>query len=218
MSVDILMYKVHPLTQDELNEIRNRDLYDVNELGGYELRTYPFEEMTERPARFEQVKDYMRTVELMHTTTDYKACAIAHDMPVDTNSYSICHNYGGGVAVSFNGGYLRLTRDDLDEFTTTTKKTFHVMKRECLDVDVDNWVARELMIKMAKELGGDNTSDLSYVPIRLTAENCRIISKALVDAYDRDELYPNTSLAEFMIELLRAMQGPDSDVFIEFQN
>lgn len=218
MSVDIIMYKAHHITDDELNGIRNKDLYDVNKLDGFELRAYSLDEVAANPERFEQIKDYMQTVELMHTVTDYKACAIAHGMPADINSYSWSHHYNGDVTFIFDGGQFRVTRDDLDKFTTTTKKTFYVLKRECMDVDVDNWMARELMRKMEKELGGDNAIDLSYVPIRLTAENCRLISKALVDAHDNDELYPNADLAQFMIELLRAMQRAESDVFIEFQN
>ena len=218
MSVDILMYRAHKINKSELNELQNKDVYDVNELNGFELRTYSLEEMSKNPARFEQVKDHMQTVELMQTTTDYKACCIAHGMPADTTSYSFCHHYGGGVTVSFEGGTLRLTREDLDKFTTTTKKTFGVLKRECLDVDVDNWLARELMKKMEKAIGDDEEIDLSYYPIHLNAENSAIISNALVDMYDDDALYPNANLAQFLIEMMRAMHGKTNNVFIEFQD
>ena len=217
MSVDILMYRAHRITQDELNELQNKDVYDVNELNGFEFRTYSLEEMSKNPARFEQIDGFLKTVDLMHTQTDYKACYVAHGMPAEITSYSFCNHYGGGVTVSFDGGHLRLTKDDLDKFTTTTKKTFGVLKREHLDVDVDNWLARELMKKMEEVLGCDEKIDLSYFPIRLNAENCAIISEALVDLYDDDALYPNAELAKFMLELMRVTCNND-DVFIEFQD
>ena len=215
MSVDILMYRAHHITDDELNEIRNKDLYDVDELDDYELRTYPLDEVAKNPARFEQVKDYMQEVELMHTVTDYKACAIAHGMPASTSCYSytiLSHK----VVFLFDGCELEVAKVDFDKFTTTTKETFYVLKRKCIDADVDSWVARTLM-KALEECDDGENNDLSYVPIRLNAPTCDKLCKILVELYDNDDLYPNAELAKFMLELMRVMCHND-DVFIEFQD
>jgi hypothetical protein len=215
MSVSVLMYKALPLTKDELNAIRNQDVYDVNELDGYEVQTYYTEEIAKRPERFEHVRDYMQEVELMHTITDYKACAIAHGMPANTSCYSytiLSHK----VVFLYNGCELEVAKADLDKFTTTNKETFYVLKRNCIDVDVDGWIARTLM-KALEECGGSENTDLSYVPIHLNAQTCDKLCKILVDLHDKDELYPNAELAKFMLELMRAMCHQD-DVFIEFQD
>jgi hypothetical protein len=211
------MYRAHQLSEDEINEIHNQDLYDVNELNGYELRAYSFEEVSKNPARFKHIKDYMCPVELMHTTTDYKACAIAHGMPANTSNYSytmLSHK----VVFLFNGCELDIAIDDLDKFTTTTKKAFFVIKRERINVDVADWMARELKTRMEKEFGVNKKIDLSYSPIQLSSESCTIISTALIDLYDGDELYLNDDLARLMIELLRALHGTNNNVFIEFQD
>jgi hypothetical protein len=217
MSVDILMYRAQPLTDEELRQIKNANVSDVDEIGGWEIRTYSFEEMSKNPERFDQIKDYMRTVDLMRTTTDYKACCIAHGMPDDTINYSFCHHYGGGITVSFNGRYLKLTADDLDKFTTTEKKTYCVVKRKCVDMDVDGWIARALLNVLENAVKNDQDIDLSYSPVCLNDKNCEMLVKALVELYDKDELYPNANLAQFMIEVMRAMHKADGDVFIEFQ-
>lgn len=217
MSVDIVMYKAQHLTDEELCHIKNTNVSDVDEINGWEIRTYSFEEMSRNPERFEQIKDYMRTVELMRTTTDYKACCIAHGMPDNTQSYSFCHHYGGGITVSFDGGNIRLTAGDLDRFTTTEKKTYCVIKRKHVDMDVDSWVARALMGVLENTVENGHDIDLSYSPIRLNDKNYKMLCKSLVELYDQDELYPNANLAQFMIEVMRAMYREDSDIFIEFQ-
>jgi hypothetical protein len=215
MSIDVLMYKVQPLTENEFREMIRVDVNDLDEIDGWQINAYSFEEMSERPERFEHVRDYMQEVELMHTITDYKACAIAHGMPANTSCYSytiLSHK----VVFLYNGCELEVAKADLDKFTTTTKETFYVLKRNCIDVDVDGWIARTLM-KALEECGGSENTDLSYVPIHLNAQTCDKLCKILVDLHDKDELYPNAELAKFMLELMRAMCHQD-DVFIEFQD
>ena len=217
MSIDILMYKVQPINDDELVKISGMNVNDLDSrLGEYQVKAYSLEEMSQNPARFKQIKQYMRDIELLHTTTDYRACCVAHGMPAEITSYSFCHHYGAGITVSFEGGHFRLTAKDLDEFTKTENKTYCVLKRKCIDADVDGWVARALM-KALKECDDEENADLSYVPIHLNAQTCNKLCKIIVDLYDQDELYPNAELAKFMLELMRAMCHQD-DVFIEFQD
>ena len=54
MSVDILMYRAQPLTDEELYQIKNMNVSDVDELNDWEIRTYSFEEMSRNPERFDQ--------------------------------------------------------------------------------------------------------------------------------------------------------------------
>jgi hypothetical protein len=138
-------------------------------------------------------------------------------MPAEITSYSFCHHYGAGITVSFEGGCFRLTAKDLDEFTKTEKKTYFVVKRKCVDMNVDGWIARSLLNILENAEENDQDVDLSYSPIRLNEKNCAMLCKTLVELYDQDELYPNANLAQFMIELMRAMHKGDNDVFIEFQ-
>ena len=214
MSVDIIMYKIRPMTKDELLKIRHMNVNDLSETDGWEIKEYSFEEMSKNPARFDDIKDFMKTVELMHTQTDYRACCIANGMSEDTKSYCFQH-FNWGCRVSFDGGRIEITREELDRFTTTNKKTYCVVKRECVDVDVDGWIARTLMTALEKV----RAVDLSYAPILLNKETCEEICRALVDIYDADELfYTSAELGKFMIELMRAMYNQDDNIFIEFQD
>ena len=218
MSVDILMYKVQLLHDDEVRKITGMNVSDLEELDGWEIRAYSDEEMSREPERFMYIKRFMSMVEMLHTRTDYRACCVAHGMPEETKSYSICHNYGGGCMVSFDGGYIRLTREDLDEFTTTESKMYGIVKRKSIDVDISNWLARSLMNELEGKLDYDRKNDLSYFPVPINGKTRELVYKSLIKLYDKDELYPDSELAVFMLELMRAAYKTDDSVFIEFQD
>jgi hypothetical protein len=216
MSVDIIMYKVQALTDDELRQIRDINVADLNTIDDCELKEYSADEAS--LARLKHIMPYVRPIRMTHTQTDYKACCIANGMPKETSSYSMCHHYGGGCTVSFDGGYIRLTADDLEKFTTTEPRHYYVIKRKHIDADVDGWVARTLMTELKNALNAGDDSDLSYTPIQLNRENCEILCKTLVNMYDQEELYPNAEFGKFMLELMRAMYSYADNVFIEFQD
>ena len=218
MSVDAIVYKVQPLTNEELQKICGMNVADLNELGEWVIKEYSQKEMSDNPRRFEHIKPFLKPVELLYTRTDYKACCVAHGMPEETSSYAICHNYGSGCIVSFEGGSIRLTLDDLDEFTTTQSATYYVVKRKSIDAELSNWFARSLLNELEEKIEENKSVDLSYAPIHLNAENCKLICESLVKLYDEDELFPEADLARFMIEIMRGIYNPDGEVFIEFQD
>jgi hypothetical protein len=210
------MYKAQALTEDELQKIYHKNVSDLYEFDNCGLTIYSFEEIAEHPERFEQIKDFLRTVDLVHTSQDFKACCIEHGMPAETKTYSY-QIINGAYVVRFGDSKMRITREDLDKFTTTSKKTFCVVKRKIIDVDVDGWIAKDLMDALENASNDCEDIDLSYTPICLNVQSCDKLCKILVDMYDKDELYPNAELAKFMLELMRVMCHHD-DVFIEFQD
>lgn len=219
MSISIAMYKVQPLNKDELRRIRHMNVLDLDELDGWEIKALSFKEISENSDRFEYIKDYLRTVELLYTHTDFKACCVAHGMPEDTKSYSYQY-VNGDYHVRFSDLSMWITKGDLTPFTTTNKKTYCVIKRKHIDANVSNWVARQLMtaIEEVKSVGEREIVDLSYTPIKLNAKNCETICNALVEMYDNEEFYPDCDSAQFMIELMRTMCKHENDIFIEFQD
>lgn len=217
MSVDIIMYKVQTLTEDELRRICCMNVNDLDEIDGWELKAYSLEDLEKNPMRFEHIKPFLRIVELMYTRTDYRSCFEANGMPKDVNCYSVRHT-GGEAIVSYNDKTLRISTDELEKFTTTKSNTYYVVKRKTIESDVSNWAARTLMNELETKLNSEKQLDLSYAPIILAPINCKIIGQAIVDMYDSDDLYPSTDLAQFTIEIMRAMFKDGENVFIEFQD
>jgi hypothetical protein len=215
MSVDVIMYKAQSLTDDELCRICDMNVIDLNEINGMQLKEYAVDETD--LARLEHIMPLLKPVSLMHTQTDYKACFISNGMPEKTKSYSICHNHGGGCMVSFDGGYIRITTDELDKFTTTKPKAYYIVKRNPINADIDCWIASSLMNALKKDFGANDDSDLSYTPIPLKLVGGTIAIE-LIKMYDEDELYPSNKLAKFLLEMMRATQNQEDNVFIEFQN
>ena len=74
------------------------------------------------------------------------------------------------------------------------------------------------MTELEEKLNSEKRLELSYTPIMLTPINCKVIGQILVDMYDSDELYPCTDLAQFTIEIMRAMFKDSENIFIEFQD
>lgn len=218
MSVDMIMYKAKSLDEYELSKIAYKNVADLDEMDGWELKFYTQEEVHKNPARFTHIGYLLRPVELLYTRTDYKACCIAHGMPEDTNSYSISHGYNGVITACFGKNYIRLTPGELDEFTTTKQATYYVVKRKDVDAEISNWVARSLMTKFEDDINGNESVDLGYTPIHLNAKYCEVLCKSLVKLYDEDELYPDADLAQFMLEIMREVYRPFGSAFIEFQD
>lgn len=216
MSVDIVVYKMQPLSDDELKRIGGMDVYDVNEIDDWDVKAFSLEEISERPKRFEHIKDFLRTVELLHTKRDFKACCIAHGMPAETKTYSYKY-VNDGYDVRFDDKQIRITQDDLNAFATTKMKKFYVAKRKLVNADID-WSARALMKALEETVKEEQDVDLSYIPIHLNNDNCELLCKTLVKLYDENELFLDSHFAEFMIELMRAMYNPENNVFIEFQD
>ena len=217
MSIDIVMYRVGQVSEDELKSVHLTDVNELDELDNWSVKAYSEDDVNSKPERFEHIKPFMKKVELRRTRTDYRACFVAHGMPKETTSYSF-QSMGHGCTAYFGNQLHHFTRADLDEFTTTTNETYYILKRKYIDVDVINGMARTLMKTLERVVDDGRHNDLSYMSIPLNRENCEVICNKLVQMYDEEALYPTSDLAQFMIEVARAMYATDDDTFIEFQN
>lgn len=207
MSVDLIMYRLQKLNADDIQKITGMNIFDLNGIDDCGLKAYSAQEV-ETGQMFERLKNLLVPVELLHTTTDYKGCFVAHGMPEDIQSYSWCYNsYLCRYTVIFGGISFHVTREDMEKFIKTEKKLFYVVKQKHIDVDIDGWLAKTLR---------DYLDEECYMPIRLDDTVCQKISSELIRLYDEGELYANTNLVPFLIELMRTKR--DSDIFIEFQN
>lgn len=216
MSVSVIVYKVAKLDDQDIRLLANKHVDDIETLcpqETWEYKAYLKEEVDKTPDRFADIMKFMKPIELRRTIVDHKQCYIDNGLPAEAKYYSVSYRPWGFV-ISFDGKNISIPRETLDHYSREEVNTFYVYKREYIDADVSDWVARTMMdnLEQASKL------DLSYHPYPLDKNVATSISKCLSQEYDDGDLYASEEILAFMMLLLKVFIGECKKVFMEFQD
>lgn len=215
MSVSMIMYKVEKLDEDDRRMLNGGHIEEVACLDGdWEYKFYSKEEVDRNPERFSEILKFARPVELRRTITNHRQCYIDHGMPEDVKYYSSSYR-PWGIVLNFNNKNISIPRETLDRYSREETCQYFGYKRLCIEADLSNWYARQLINTLEEKL----KLDLSYHPLRVEREVVEEIWRTLLKTYDEGDLYPSDDLLSFMCETMRCMLGDGEEkVFIEFQD
>lgn len=215
MSVDMIMYEVQKLDEDDRALLKGTVVDEVecpDEDWCYKF--YPKSDVDRNPERYSEIIKCARTIELRKIVTDSKQCYIDHGLPVDAQNWSSSYTHWG-ITVRWDGKSISIPREALQRYSREKTEIFYGVKRKYIDADISSYMCRDLMEQMQKAYG----IDLSYHPHRLTKETAQLIWKYLLTVYDAGDLYPTEDRISLMCEITKCMLDEDErKVFLEFQD
>lgn len=215
MSVDMIMYRVAKLDEDDRALLRDAIVDEVACVDAdWEYKFYLQADVEREPERHSEIIQQARKLELRRIVTNAKQCYIDHGMPADVKYYSSSYT-PWGITVRWGDRSISIPRETLNYYSREEIAVYYGIKRQRVDAELSNWTARMMMTELEDAL----KTDLSYRPHRLDKETAEIMCKVLLKTHDEGDLYPSDENMNFMLELMRILVSDDDDkVFIEFQD
>ena len=189
MSMDIRIYQVSALTQNELEQINEQMIYLKSDEMDF---TYETEDWYYKNAyKIDSVKKYMSKVFAKSSRINYDRFLLDNGV-TDTSYYAIQYYPDGIRTITTNENSFRLNQEDIEKYTDVVGRNYYVYREKGLE-DVDLCYDTNELFRIIDELYPE-CQDLTYVPIPIKSLDIMKIIQKMALVYQADgyafHLYP----------------------------
>lgn len=212
MSMDVRIYQMSALTQDELKQIEDQMIYPKSNEMDFEYQTEDWHD--KNIYKIYSIKKYMAKVFAKDSCVNYTRFLLDNGV-TDTSNYTIRYYSDGTKTIITKDGSFYLKEEDVENYTDVVERNYYVYREKALD-DIDLYYDTYELFQIIEELYPEY-QDATYVPIPIkNLDIIKIIQRIALanqtDGYTFDQ--------EDTLKLIYALilNKDRDDVFIEFQN
>lgn len=212
MSMDIRIYQVSALTQNELEQINEQMIYLKSDEMDF---TYETEDWYYKNAyKIDSVKKYMSKVFAKSSRINYDRFLLDNGV-TDTSYYAIQYYPDGIRTITTNENSFRLNQEDIEKYTDVVGRNYYVYREKGLE-DVDLCYDTNELFRIIDELYPE-CQDLTYVPIPIKSLDIMKIIQKMALVYQADG-YAFSQEDTLKLIYTLVLNKDKEDVFIKFEN
>lgn len=212
MSMDIRIYQISALTQNELDQIDKQMIYPKSEEMDFEYRTEDW--YHKNIYKIYSVKKYMAKVFAKDSRVNYTRFLLDNGV-TDTSYYAIQYYPDGERVVTTNEGSFYLKQEDVKKYTDVVGRNYYVYReKDIWDVDLcyDTNELFQIIVELYPEY-----QDLTYAPIPIKSLDIMKIIQKMALVYQADGYVFSQEDVLKLVYILVLNKDKD-DVFVEFEN
>lgn len=212
MSMDVRIYQISALTQNELEQINEQIIYLKSDEMDF---TYETEDWYYKNAyKIDSVKKYMSRVFAKSSRINYDRFLLDNGV-TDTSYYAIRYSPDGTRTITTNENSFRLKQEDIEKYTDVVGQNYYVYREKSLE-GVDLCYDTNELFRIIEELYPE-FQDLTYVPIPIKSLDIMKIIQNMALVYQTDGYaFSQEDTIKFIYTLV--LNKDKDDVFIKFEN
>lgn len=212
MSMDVRIYQMSALTQNELEQINEQMIYLKSDEMDF---TYETEDWYYKNAyKIDSVKKYMSKVFAKSSRINYDRFLLDNGV-TDTSYYAIQYYPDGIRTITTNENSFRLNQEDIEKYTDVVGRNYYVYREKSLE-DVDLCYDTNELFRIIDELYPE-CQDLTYVPIPIKSLDIMKIIQKMALVYQADG-YAFSQEDTLKLIYTLVLNKDKEDVFIKFEN
>ena len=212
MSMDIRIYQVSALTQNELNQIDEQMIYSKSQEMdfGYQTEDWYYKNID----KIDSIKKYMAKVFAKDSRVNYIRFLLDNGV-TDTSYYAIQYYSDGTRTITTNDGSFYLKQEDVKKYTDVVGRNYYVYRvKELWDFDLC-YDANDLF-QIIEELYPEY-QDATYVSIPIkNLDVMKIIHRIALANQEDGYVFSQENTLKLVYTLV--LNKDKDDVFIEFEN
>ena len=212
MSMDVRIYQISALTQNELEQINEQMIYlKSNEMDfTYETEDWYYK----NTYKIGSVKKYMSRVFAKSSRINYDRFLLDNGV-TDTSYYAIRYSPDGTRTITTNENSFRLKQEDIEKYTDVVGRNYYVYREKSLG-DVDLCYDTNELFRIIEELYPE-CQDLTYVPIPIKNLDILKIIQKMALVYQTDG-YAFSQEDTLNLIYTLVLNKDKEDVFIKFED
>lgn len=212
MSMDVRIYQISALTQNELEQIEEQIIYlKSNEMDfSYETEGWYYK----NSHKIDSVKKYMSRIFAKSSRINYDRFLLDNGA-TDTSYYAIQYYPDGTRTITTNENSFRLKQEDIEKYTDVVGQNYYVYREKSLE-DVDLCYDTNELFRIIDELYPEY-QDLTYVPIPIKNLDILKIIQKMALVYQTDG-YAFSQEDTLKLIYTLVLNKDKEDVFIKFEN
>lgn len=212
MSMDVRIYQISALTQNELEQIEDQIIYlKSDEMDfSYETEDWYYKNIH----KIDSVKKYMSRVFAKSSRINYDRFLLDNGV-TDTSYYAIRYSPDGTRTITTNENSFRLKQEDIEKYTDVVGRNYYVYREKSLG-DVDLCYDTNELFRIIGELYPE-CQDLTYIPIPIKNLDILKIIQKMALVYQTDG-YAFSQEDTLKLIYTLVLNKDKEDVFITFEN
>ena len=212
MSMDVRIYQISALTQNELEQIEDQIIYlKSDEMDfSYETEDWYYKNIH----KIDSVKKYMSRVFAKSSRINYDRFLLDNGV-TDTSCYAIQYYPDGTRIITTNGNSFCLKQEDIEKYTDVVGRNYYVYREKSFE-DVDLCYDANELFRIIEELYPEY-QDLTYVPIPIRSLDIVKIIQKMALVYQTDG-YAFSQEDTLKLIYALVLNKDKEGVFIKFEN
>lgn len=211
MSMDIRIYQISALTQNELNQIDEQMIYPKSQEMDFVYQTEDW--YYKNIDKIDSIKKYMAKVFAKDSRVNYIRFLLDNGV-TDTSYYTIQYYPDGMWTITTKEGSFYLKREDIERYTEVVGKNYYVYREKGLE-DIDLCYDTKTLFQIVKELYPEYQD--TYVPIPVkNLDIMKIIHRIALANQEDGYVFSQDDTLKLVYTLV--LNKDKDDVFIEFEN
>lgn len=212
MSMDVRIYQISALTQNELDQIDEQMIYPKSQEMDFVYQTEDW--YHKNIDKIGSIKKYMAKVFAKDSRVNYIRFLLDNGV-TDTSYYAIQYYPNGTRVITTNEGSFYLKQEDVEKYTDVVGRNHYVYREKTLE-DVDLCYDTNELFQIIEELYPEY-QDLTYAPIPIKSLDIMKIIQKMALVYQADGYVFSQEDVLKLIYILVLNKDKD-DVFVEFEN
>lgn len=211
MSMDIRIYQISALTQNELDQIDEQMIYPKSQEMDFVYQTEDW--YYKNIDKIDSIKKYMAKVFAKDSRVNYIRFLLDNGV-TDTSYYTIQYYPDGMWTITTKDGSFYLKREDIERYTEVVGKNYYVYREKGLE-DIDLCYDTKTLFQIVKELYPEYQD--TYVPIPVkNLDIMKIIHRIALANQEDGYVFSQDDTLKLVYTLV--LNKDKDDVFIEFEN
>lgn len=212
MSMDVRIYQMSALTQNELKQIEDQIIYSKSDEMDFSYETEDW--YYKNSNKIDSVKKYMSRVFAKSSRINYDRFLLDNGV-TDTSYYAIQYYPDGTRIITTNENSFRLKQEDIEKYTDVVERNYYVYREKSLE-DIDLCYDTNELFRIIEELYPEY-QDLTYVPIPIKNLDIMKIIQKMALVYQTDG-YAFSQEDTLKLIYTLVLNKDKEDVFIKFEN